>query len=380
MTPGGEYRAGVQVEGLVKDFATLRALDSVDLSIGAGQFFSLLGPSGCGKTTLLRLLAGLETPTAGRIRIDGIDVTDLPPERRPTNMVFQSYALFPHLDVRDNVAYGLRAERLARRAIESRVDDALALVRLEGFHGRRPHELSGGQRQRVALARALAKRPRVLLLDEPMAALDRQLREAVRRELRELQRRVGITFVLVTHDQDEAFALSDAIAVMSGGRVLQVAAPAELYGRPNCVEVASFVGAVNLVAGRVERVEAAKLQIDAGPLGMVMATRPAAQVAVGAPVTLAIRPESVVMSVDRGARASSAHAAEAHAADVHASGAPAMVLATDYLGDRTYIRVAVAGLAAPLLSCQFGSSNAGRFPVGSPVWISLSGEHAAMPA
>jgi spermidine/putrescine ABC transporter ATP-binding subunit len=356
--------AGVRVEGLVKVFGTghggdaVRAVDAVDLSIGAGQFFSLLGPSGCGKTTLLRLLAGLETPTAGRIWIDGADVTDLPPERRPTNMVFQSYALFPHLDVSGNVAYGLRAERLARREIAARVAEALALVRLEGLERRRPHELSGGQRQRVALARALVKRPRVLLLDEPLAALDQRLREAVQQELRELQRRVGITFVLVTHDQDEAFALSDSIAVMAGGRVLQVAAPAELYARPNGREVAAFVGAVNLLAGRVVHIDESTVQVDTGAV-QVVAARPAGRIAAGDSVTLAIRPEKWRISLDSEAPGAGA--------------VQARIVSADYLGDRTYVRVAVDGLAAPLLSCLFGLPNADDFTPGRLVWVEPAG-------
>jgi putrescine transport system ATP-binding protein len=233
----------VEVE---KRFGRVTAVNRVSLSVERGEFFALLGPSGCGKTTLLRLIAGFETPDAGRIVIDGIDVTTAPPYARPVNMMFQSYALFPHLDVAANIAFGLRQEGMERRRREVRIGEMLALVQMQGFERRRPHELSGGQRQRVALARALAKQPKLLLLDEPLAALDRKLREETRLELTGIQQRLGTTFLVVTHDQEEALGMASRIAVMNRGRFEQIGAPAEIYEQPNSRFVADFVGAVNL--------------------------------------------------------------------------------------------------------------------------------------
>ena len=216
-----------------------------------GEFFALLGPSGCGKTTLLRMIAGFEAPDSGTISIDGEIMNAVPPHLRPTNMVFQSYAIFPHLNVFDNIAYGLRKLKLPKDAMRAKVEAMLATVRLEGLGGRAADQLSGGQRQRVALARALVREPKVLLLDEPLGALDKRLREAMQIELRAMQKSVGITFVLVTHDQEEALSLSDRVAVMSGGRILQVASPRELYEAPNCREVADFIGEINFFDGVV---------------------------------------------------------------------------------------------------------------------------------
>jgi putrescine transport system ATP-binding protein len=229
-----------------KRFGRVTAVDGVSLSVEGGEFFALLGPSGCGKTTLLRLIAGFETPDDGRIVIDGADLTAMPPYARPVNMMFQSYALFPHLDVAANIAFGLQQEGMERRRREARVSEMLALVQMQGYERRRPHELSGGQKQRVALARALAKQPKLLLLDEPLAALDRKLREETRLELTGIQRRLGTTFLVVTHDQEEALGMASRIAVMRAGRFEQIGAPAEIYERPASRFVADFVGAVNL--------------------------------------------------------------------------------------------------------------------------------------
>src|SRR5262250_3830306 len=241
----------VRFDGVSKRFDTAIAVERVSLDIFSGEFFALLGPSGCGKTTLLRLLAGLEMPDEGRILLDGADLATVPPYRRPINMMFQSYALFPHLTVEGNVAFGLKQEGLAKSEITTRVEEMLALVRLEGLGKRKPHQLSGGQRQRVALARSLVKRPRVLLLDEPMAALDKKLRGETQFELMDLQRRLGLTFVIVTHDQTEAMTVADRIAVMDRGRLMQVAPPAEIYEQPDSRWVADFIGSVNLFEGRV---------------------------------------------------------------------------------------------------------------------------------
>ncbi len=285
----------LRIEAVGKRFGGFTAVDNLSLDIAAGEFFALLGPSGCGKTTLLRMLAGFETPDSGRILLAGEDIAPMPPHRRPVNMMFQNYALFPHLDVRDNIAFGLRRAGLPRAEIESRVAELLALVRLEGLETRRPEQLSGGQRQRVALARALARRPRLLLLDEPMAALDRKLREITQRELSALQRKLGLTFIVVTHDQDEAMTLADRIGVMNSGRLAQVATPRQLYEAPASRWVAEFVGDVNIIEGRIEAREAERLRIATQTAGPLVALAPRGLGAV-AEVCVAIRPEKIRLS------------------------------------------------------------------------------------
>jgi len=238
----------IRIEGLGKRFGGIAAVDRVDLDISAGEIFCLLGPSGCGKTTLLRCIGGFEIPDSGRILLDGSDVTQTPPWERPVNTVFQNYALFPHLTVAQNIAFGLETLALDAQQRSARVGEMIELVRLGGFEARKPAQLSGGQRQRVAIARALARHPKVLLLDEPLSALDAKLREETRLELVELQARLGIAFVFVTHDQDEAMAISDRIGVMEKGRIVQIAAPSDLYERPATRFVADFVGRINLFA------------------------------------------------------------------------------------------------------------------------------------
>ncbi|MGW0807317.1 ABC transporter ATP-binding protein [Nonomuraea sp. NPDC002799] len=244
-----ESAAAVGLRGLRKEFGPVKAVDGVDLDVRDGEFFAMLGPSGSGKTTVLRMIAGFETPTGGRVELDGRDVTRLAPFERDVNTVFQDYALFPHMNVLANVEYGLRVKRVGRAERRDRALAALRSVRLEGFGSRRPGQLSGGQRQRVALARALVNRPRVLLLDEPLGALDLKLREEMQVELKELQREVGITFLFVTHDQEEALTMSDRVAVFDRGRIEQVGTPAEVYERPATAFVAGFVGTSNLIAG-----------------------------------------------------------------------------------------------------------------------------------
>ncbi|MBL9201088.1 MAG: ABC transporter ATP-binding protein [Opitutaceae bacterium] len=239
--------ATVELRGVAKRFGAVVAVDDVSLTVQAGEFLTLLGPSGCGKTTLLRMIAGFETPDRGAVLISGADVTHTPSHRRDVNQVFQSYALFPHLSVRGNIAFGLRMQRLAAGEVEQRVAEMLAVVALEGCEERKPHELSGGQRQRVALARALAPRPAVLLLDEPLSALDARLRQTMQLELKRLQRRVGTTFVLVTHDQAEALAMSDRVALVHRGRIEQVGTAAEIYDRPATAFAAEFIGQANVL-------------------------------------------------------------------------------------------------------------------------------------
>ena len=292
----------VRFEEVSKRFGRVSAADRLSLDIFVGEFFALLGPSGCGKTTLLRLLAGFEAPDEGRILLEGADLAGTPPYRRPTNMMFQSYALFPHLTVERNVAFGLRQEGMPRRQIEARVSEMLALVKLEGFGRRKPDQLSGGERQRVALARALAKRPKVLLLDEPMAALDKKLRAETQFELMELQARLGTTFVIVTHDQEEAMILADRMAVMERGRIVQVGTPTEIYEQPSSRYVADFVGDVNLLEGRVTAVRAGECLVQSNGGAALRIAQPI-DAAPGTLVWLAVRPEKVRIGLDRPAEA-----------------------------------------------------------------------------
>jgi putrescine transport system ATP-binding protein len=288
----------LEIAGASKHFGATAAVDDVSLTVERGELFALLGPSGCGKTTLLRMIAGLETPDGGRIIIDGIDVTGLPPYARPVNMMFQSYALFPHMDVAGNVAFGLRQEHMDRRRVAARIDEMLALVQMSDYAARRPHELSGGQRQRIALARALAKMPKLLLLDEPLAALDRKLRAETRVELIGIQERIGITFFVVTHDQEEALSTASRVAVMNRGRLIQIGTPAEIYERPRSRFVADFVGEVNLFDGELTaEFNCLALAVEgfAEPLPLPSDT----SLPGGAPATLAMRPEKLVLSHQR---------------------------------------------------------------------------------
>jgi len=285
----------LRIEGVVKKFGGFRAVDGVSLDISAGEFFALLGPSGCGKTTLLRMLAGFETPDEGRILLDGKDIAQVLPHQRPVNMMFQNYALFPHLSVRDNIAFGLRRAGMARGDIDTRVAEMVALVKLDGLEKRKPDQLSGGQRQRVALARSLARRPKVLLLDEPLAALDKKLRESTQAELMELQRRLGMTFIIVTHDQAEAMTVARRIGVMDAGRLDQVATPRELYEAPASRWIAEFIGEVNLFDGQVEQREFNRLMISTRDAGTLVVAEPRNPVT-RTMVSVAIRPEKVKLS------------------------------------------------------------------------------------
>lgn len=278
----------LSIANVSKTFGAVVALENISLHVGAGEFFALLGPSGCGKTTLMRCIAGFESPDTGTITLNGVDLSGVPPHRRPVNMMFQSYALFPHLNVFENIAFGLRRKGEANDAIHARVGELLAMTQLSDFGHRRIDELSGGQKQRVALARALAPRPQLLLLDEPLGALDRKLREETQFRLKEIQRLTQTSFVIVTHDQDEALALADRVAVMRSGRVEQVAGPMEIYDRPATRFVAGFVGETNFIEGRLERNGAAALIAEFGRIPCDPGELPN-----GARATLSVRPERI---------------------------------------------------------------------------------------
>jgi putrescine transport system ATP-binding protein len=293
----------IRFEHVAKRFGTVTAIDDLSLAIYEREFFALLGPSGCGKTTLMRLLAGFETPTAGRVLLAGQDLVGVPPYERPVNMMFQSYALFPHMTVFDNVAFGLRQEGMPKDDIVARVGEMLQLVHLTGLERRKPDQLSGGQRQRVALARSLAKRPKVLLLDEPLAALDRKLREQTQFELMELQIKLGTTFMIVTHDQEEAMAVADRIAVMDRGRIVQMGTPTEVYEQPATRYVADFIGDVNLIEARVTGRDEKGVLLQSPMVAAPLRAVTEADVAAGAAVTIALRPEKMKITMRKPADA-----------------------------------------------------------------------------
>ena len=287
----------IRIENVSKNFGSFTAVNNVSLDIFEREFFALLGPSGCGKTTLMRMLAGFETPSAGSISIAGQDLAGIPPHKRPVNMMFQSYALFPHMTVEKNIAFGLEMEKLPKGEIAARVEEMLKLVKLEGFALRKPHQLSGGQRQRVALARAIAKRPKVLLLDEPLGALDKKLREETQFELLDLQMSLGMTFVIVTHDQDEDMTMADRIAVMDKGQFVQISPPAELYEQPVSKYVADFIGDINLIEGRVEKNDLGKIILGSDMTGGMIEASGESAVKNGDTAWFALRPEKVSISL-----------------------------------------------------------------------------------
>jgi spermidine/putrescine transport system ATP-binding protein len=333
-TNGAARRPIIQLDRVEKRYGDVVALAGVTAEIREGEFFSLLGPSGCGKTTLLRLIGGFIEPSRGSITIDGRPMAGVPANHRPTNMVFQSYAIFPHLDVFENVAYGLRRQRLERAELRRRVEEALEMVDLAGLGARPSTALSGGQQQRVALARALVMRPKVLLLDEPLSALDKKLREQMEVELRHLQRHVGITFILVTHDQEEALIMSDRIAVMFEGRIAQLASPEDLYRRPVSRRVASFIGVMNFLDARLTAEAGERLSLEVAALGRLELPREQAPGGVnGGRISVGIRPEMLTILLDASDHAE--REIEGEVVDVN------------YYGDMTYYDVRLPGAERP---------------------------------
>ncbi|MEW9616586.1 ABC transporter ATP-binding protein [Shinella sp. S4-D37] len=331
----------ITFRNVTKRFGDFTAVDDLTLNIYHREFFALLGASGCGKSTLLRMLAGFERPTSGEIILDGQDIAGIPPYKRPVNMMFQSYALFPHMTVESNIGFGLRQDGMPKNEIAERVTQMLKLVKLEKFAKRKPHQLSGGQRQRVALARSLAKRPKVLLLDEPLGALDKKLREETQFELMDLQQELGLTFVVVTHDQEEAMTMADRIAVMSHGKVIQVATPAEIYEAPNSRFVADFIGDVNILDGKVSANGSGKIELAVNE-GFTIRTVTGNGPAPGAAAGFAIRPEK--MKVTRAAPA-----------DASVNAAPGEIWDIGYLGDMTVFYVKLDGgkvVKASMLNAQ----------------------------
>jgi putrescine transport system ATP-binding protein len=316
----------VHIDGLTKKFGDFTAVADVDLKIYRQELFCLLGGSGCGKTTLLRMLAGFEVPTAGRIVIDGQDMTRTPPYDRPVNMMFQSYALFPHMTVARNVAYGLKHEEMGAAEVKARVAEMLDLVQLRGFEHRKPHQLSGGQRQRVALARALAKRPKLLLLDEPLGALDKKLRDQTQFELMNIQSKVGVTFVVVTHDQEEAMTLATRIAVMDRGGIMQVGTPTEIYEYPNCRFTADFIGSINMFEGRVLSSGGGSVTAASEEIACPLKVDHPGAFTPGTQVWVAVRPEKITIG-------------RAEPAEKDANAVRGQVLDLGYFGDHSLYRV-----------------------------------------
>jgi spermidine/putrescine ABC transporter ATP-binding subunit len=343
----------LQIDRVTKRFGPITAVDHISLEVKDGEFFAILGPSGCGKTTLLRVIAGFETPDEGRVRLAGADITDLKANRRPVNLMFQSYALFPHMTAFGNVAYGLEMEGMRGAEVKKRADQALAMVRMSDFAARKPSQLSGGQRQRIALARALVKRPKVLLLDEPLGALDRKLREQMQIELKRLQQDTGIAFVVVTHDQEEALTLADRIALLDRGRIVQLAPPRELYDKPVSRFAADFIGLMNFVEGNVTQ-----SAFEAAGLGRL----PAPNGVADGPAALAIRPERVCIM------------------DAAADGAiQGQVEGAAFLGQDVIAHVIVPGLPRPIVArLAAGHPLSAKLARGQQVWLNWQADQAVI--
>jgi spermidine/putrescine transport system ATP-binding protein len=365
MTDGQGAGPAIELDGVAKEFhsggETVAAVRGIDLAIIQGEFFSLLGPSGCGKTTTMRVIAGFEEPTQGAVRLAGRDVTNVPPNKRDVNMVFQSYALFPHMDVRENVAFGLKRKKVPAAEISRRVSEMLEIVDLTGREKRRPRELSGGQQQRVALARALVNHPAALLLDEPLGALDLKLRQAMQVELKRIQREVGITFVYVTHDQGEALTMSDRIAVMNDGVVEQLGSPKEIYEHPKTRFVAGFIGTSNLLSGTLTGVVDGAGVIEAGAGERIIVPLRGLPLGPGDEAELTVRPEKITLVDDP---------------DPVGCSLRGTVAEVVYLGTSTSCTV-VTSTGADIVVFQQNSASAGPMPVrGAAVWLCWAPEHS----
>jgi spermidine/putrescine transport system ATP-binding protein len=357
----------IELVGIAKRFSSRRgvvtAVERVDLVIGEGEFFSLLGPSGCGKTTTLRMIGGFEEPTEGQILLYGNDVVGVPPNHRDVNMVFQSYALFPHMSVFDNVAFGLRRKSVDSSEVKRRVDEMLELVQLGGKSDRRPRELSGGQQQRVALARALVNHPRALLLDEPLAALDLKLRQAMQLELKRIQREVGITYIFVTHDQNEALTMSDRLVVMNAGRIEQLGSPREVYERPRTRFVAGFIGTSNLITGTVQSMDGGTAVLAAGAdESIIVPDANEAGAQVGSEMDMTVRPEKIQLST--------------HRPDAGRCAIRGRVTEVVYLGTATHYAIRAADGAELLVFSQNASDSGDLAHRDDDVWLSWRPEHS----
>jgi len=325
----------IKIKNVSKNFEEVVAVDNINVDIARGEFFSLLGPSGCGKTTLLRILAGFEYPSSGSVFIDSLDVTDITPNLRPTNMVFQNYAIFPHINVKRNIEFGLRKEKLSKDELDKRVQDALKMVQLEGYEDRYSNQLSGGQRQRIALARALVKQPKVLLLDEPLGALDKKLREEMQLELRNLQRSIGITFIFVTHDQEEAMTMSDRVAVMNKGKILQISPPRDLYNNPKNLFVGDFIGQINFLDTQIVKIEGNNAKVLINKLGEHEIITSNNNLSQNESIVCAIRPETIIISKTNEKNS-----------DICIKGS---IVNTSFYGNMTYVYVNIEGLSKPIM-------------------------------
>ncbi len=351
----------ISIKNISKHFGNVRACDDVSFDIRRGEFFALLGPSGCGKTTLLRMLAGFEIPTMGEIFIDGQPMAAIPPYERPVNMVFQSYAIFPHLTVAQNIGFGLRKDKLPKAEMDKKVDEALEMIAMAGYGHRGADELSGGQRQRVALARALIKKPKVLLLDEPLGALDKKLREQMQLELRDLQREVGITFVFVTHDQEEALTMSDRIAVMAAGKALEIDSPVDLYEKPKTPFCADFLGTMNFFEGSVDSIGGGEAVIKTAEVGSLKSKGPNMDFSTNDRVMAAIRPENIEVAFEQPSSGSFI---------------TGKVRASAFLGDRAHVYINVEGRKDPVLTAMQNMDGAASQMSGQDhtVWLTWSDE------